>query len=104
MWSTKAKIIGLALLTSGCANATRTIPVPVIEHQTMPSFDTEGITERKRLSVPQDRSYLPPPVEAAPLPPVPQRPERSKPYQDPVLRDIQRNNYNSGFKPNVPRS
>lgn len=104
MWSAKIKIFGLALLLTGCANATRTIPVPVVEHQPIPSIGGEDIYERKRLSVPQDRSYLPTPVEAAPLPPTPQRPDRSKPYQDPVLRDIQRNNYNSGFKPTVPRS
>lgn len=95
----KLASLSLALFLAGCANATRTIPVPVIEHRPISSIDTEELQERKRLSVPQDRSYLPTPVESAPLPPA-----RSRPYNDPVLRDIQRNNYNSGFKPNTPRT
>lgn len=61
------------LTVSACSNATRTIPVLVLDEKTI-SGDP---VEHPRLKVPADRTYLPPPtygiqnqqVESVPLPP-----------------------------------
>ena len=44
------------LLLSGCADATRTYPVLVVEHRPISTYEP-----RPRIVVPADRYYLPPP-------------------------------------------
>jgi hypothetical protein len=82
-----ASALGLAL--AGCANATRTVPVLVVEDRPIPSVidypppitDHSTIIvedlppERPRLVVPKDQTYLP------------------QPYHDKVLDDYKKNNF-----------
>ena len=74
--SMKKSILACTLLSSlvaGCSNATRTVPVLVVDERTI----SGDYVERPRLEVPKDRNYLPPPtyettnqqIESIPLPP-----------------------------------
>jgi hypothetical protein len=53
------------MVLSGCANATRTMPVLFWEEKPIPSYDIS----RPRLEVPKDTTVLPKP-KGKPLPPV----------------------------------
>jgi len=77
--------IVLCLITAGCVDATRTIPVINIEQRPI-NIPVEQIEkERTLLVVPVERSNLPPPTNKPIV--------NQKPFNDTVLRDWKTNNY-----------
>ena len=69
----KVIAIGLTVLSLvGCADATRTVPVLVLDERTI----SGDVTDRPKIVVPTDQTYLPPPN-----------------YKDPVLAEYNKNNF-----------
>jgi len=97
----KFLVLGFGVLSlAGCANATRTVPVLVVEDRPISIIDDRhqvveqnaiDYHEQPRSVVTVDSTYLPP------LPP----PRPMQPHNDSVLREIKKNNF-MDYNPAAP--